>query len=306
MPTEERFTDVEPLSYYYKHGYKLMNPFCRILSESPQYRYILEWRNLQYEGEKDSRQVVADSVTIKALMTLKRSLDSKSWDLLNLDESSVNSVLTGDAGAEHRLMVSTYREMGVTTDMPSEGDVLKYARKTSRDRLGALWHLLVETRRALAAASPPACSWLIRGDTDGMIGYLATQGATFPPATPLAASCQFDRTWQTNQFFSTSDGDELASLAGRALIWLIRINPGATQGRVGGLYTSEAEILFPYDVTLRLNGGVLVSSVEQIDNVNLASFDKPEELRKKLRQVYKANQSSLTNGKARFLVATEE
>lgn len=306
MPQEEKFTDIPPLVYYYMHGYKVMNPFCRILSENPQYRFILEWRNLQFAGEKDSRQVLADSITIKTLMTLQKSLDSKSWDLLGLEDLLTTSVITGDGGAEQRSLVEAYREYGVTIDLPNAAAVLAASRKKSRDKLGSLWRLLIDTREALLAASPPTCSWLIRGDTAGMIGYLATQGAVYPADSLVASACRFGAIWRTNQFFSTSDGDELASLAGKALVWLIRINPGATQGRVGGIYTSEAEVLFPYDVSLMLNGGVTVSSIEQIDGVNLASFDRPEGLRVKMRQVYEANRNSWTNGKARFLVATEQ
>lgn len=305
MTDEQIFTDLKPLEYYYLHGYKLMNPFCRILSENPQYRFILEWRNLKYVGENNSRQVLADSITIKALMTLKKSLDSKTWDLLGLDELTVKSVLTGDAEDEYQSMVDGYRSMGVTTGLSDRTSILAHSRKTARDKLGALWRLLIDTRSALAAAQTPICTWLIRGDTSGMIRYLATQGVVFPEASAAASACRFDVIWPTNQFFSTSVGDELASLAGKALVWLIRINPGATQGRSGGLYTSEAEVLFPYDVRLMLNGVVSVSSAEQIEQLGLDGFDEKDKLRQKLMAVYVKNKRSWPNGKAMFLIATE-
>ncbi len=303
MPEETKFTDIAPLDYYYKHGYKLMNPFCRILSENPQYRFILEWRNIEHVGEKNSRQVLADSITIKTLMGL-RSLDSKSWDLLGLDESQTNTIITGDASAEHESFVRTYEGMGVTTGLPSKSEMLAGTRKTARDKLGSLWRLLVDTKIALANASPPTCSWLIRGDTEGMVSYLATQGAVFPVAVAHHAF-KLGVTWRTNQFFSTSVGDVLASLAGKALVWLIRINPGTTQGRSGGIYTSEAEVLFPYDVTLTLVGGIAVSSVEEIKSLNLQAFVHVVGLREKLLQVYQANGKAWPNGLARFVIAVE-
>jgi len=305
MPSEAKFTDNKPLDYYYKHGYKLMNPFCRILSENPHYRFILEWRNLKYEGEKDSRHRIADSITIMILMALQKSLDSKSWDLLDLDDLMTKTVITGDAGTEHRSLVDGYRKEGVTDGLPTAAEVLAASRKMSRDKLGSLWRLVIETREALLSASPATCSWLIRGDTAGMLGYLSTQGVSFPADSSLGGAIRFDTRWRTNQFFSTSEGDELASLAGKALVWLICIEPSTTQGRAGGIYKSEAEVLFPYDVTLHLEGGIWVSSIAQIDSLKLSAFANSDDLRTKMRQVYEANKHAWANGKVKFLVAKE-
>lgn len=304
MTKEARFTDIPPLEYYYLHGYKLMNPFCRILSENPQYRFILEWRNLQFEGEKDSRLRLADSITIKTLMSLKGSLDSKALKILGLDEWELNCVITGDASGEHKALV---KESGMKAeDLPSASQILGGARETARNRLGSLWQLLVQTRIALASAAPPSDTCLIRGDTSGMINYLSTQGVSFPPPTAAAFANVSSVVWRTNQFFSTSIGNELASLAGKALVWIIRINPGSTEGRSGGVYTSEAEILFPYDVSFKLDGVIGASSREQIAGLNLSGFSKAEELRAKMIAVYDANKNSWTDNKVRFLVATEQ
>ena len=301
----DKFTDVAPLDYYYLHGYKIMNPFCRILSATPQYRYILEWKDVKYAGEKDSRLVLANSIAVKIMMAMKSALanDSKAMDLLDLNEMTVNSVITGNGDGEQNALVSAYAKEGMQLDLAGDS-VLKTGTELVCNRFAALWNLLMETRRALLAAAPATGSWVIRGDTAGIINYLGTEGALVPMGNPAPSVVKFGTVWRTNQFFSTIVGDELASLAGKALVWLIRIQPGSTQGRTGGIYSSEAEVLFPYDVALRLDGAVCVSSVDQISKLDLHAFGQEAALCSKLKAVYRAN--TFPDGKAWFLVATEQ
>lgn len=301
----DKFTDIAPLDYYYMHGYKIINPFCRILSGTPQYRYILEYKDLKSNGEKDLRVVLANSVTVKIMMAMKSALanDSKAMDLLDLDELTVNSVITGNGDKERNALVSAYAKEGVKLDVTGDS-MLKTGNSLICNRFASLWNLLIETRKALLVASPATHSWVIRGDTAGIINYLGTEGALVPTSNPAPSVIWFGTVWRTNQFFSTSVGDQLASLAGKALVWLIRITPGSTQGRTGGIYSSEAEVLFPYDVSIRLDGAVCVTSVEQIAHLNLAALGQADALRVKLREVYEAN--TFPDGKAWFLVATEQ
>jgi hypothetical protein len=291
------FTHAKPLDYYYMHGYQIMNPFYRILSAHPQYMYLID---AAIAGGNDA---AVKSVITKVLMDLKKATEFRGWDFMNLDETMMQAIFAGDASAEHGELV---KQFGADAVIGSERVIMKGYRQQAADRLSDLVDLLEDARKELELQKRPRCSWVIRGDSSGMTKYLKTQGIEFPEVIASSAQCYFfNKDWQTNQFFSASDGDELASLAGRAIVWLIRIDPERTSGRAGGNYLVEKEVLFPYNIQLHLKGGIDVASENDIGNLNLEKFGHPEELRAKLLKVYRANRSAWTANKARFLIAGE-
>ena len=293
-----KFTDIAPLTYYYMHGYKIMNPFCRIITQLPTHRLLLEDTTFENREDDPGNKVLLHSTCVDILQKLKRQTDSKGWALLQIDEETEKAMITGDVSTLRGNLIDAYGADNVPTP--------KVLRDGMRggviERLRALWTLCQQTASALAAETPATCDWVIRGDGAGAKGYFATQGANFVPHAP--SWTRFGRDWGTNQFFSTSVGDELASVAGRAVIWVIRLKTTGSKGRLGGAYTSEAEVLFPYDVKIRFEGGVVVSAADQLDTINLASFEGPEVLRAKLKAVYLKNGFS-TGSKTHFLVAKE-
>jgi len=292
------FTDIQPLDYYYAHGYKVMNPFYRIMAAHPQYKYLVD------RAIGNGNDAAVNSVITKVLMDLKNAADPKGWDLMQLDETTMAAILGGDAIIEHRELVK-HLEPGVAA--PSEREIMQGYRQQVSNRLSQLVDLLEDTREALRSKPRPECSWVIRGDSRGMTQYLKTQGIEFPADVAPSGHCyRFGKDWQTNQFFSTSTGDTLASLAQRALVWIIQIDPKRTSGREGGAYLSEKEVLFPYEVRLHLECGIDVASEDDIGKLDLNAFgQKEKELRAKLLTVYRANKSSWPANRARFLVARE-
>ena len=296
MLNEKKFTDIPPLDYYYLHGYKLLNPFCRIIAANPQNVHLLE------SSVRNKDRDAGDQVVVRMLMDLKNTADAKGWELLGLDEFTINAIRNGNVTQE---MEEIANLMPADAELPSAKKLLKRHNKLANKKLAALTELLKDTKQALAAKPLPAASWVIRGDSDGMLNYLKTKGVVFPESA-VSASCQtIGKNWETNQFFSTSGGDVLASLAGRALVWIIKIVPGQTKGRIGGLYASESEVLFPYDVKFRLEGRVTIDSEEDISKLQLSAFQDPEGLRAKLYKVYSTNRSSWKTRPARFLIALE-
>ncbi|WP_123070968.1 hypothetical protein [Massilia aurea] len=307
MPNTDSFHATPPLDYYYKDGYQVMNPFCRIISEAPQYRYALEYRDGPYTGDKSNPwTVLADSVTARILIALKGNLRDGQWRMLGISDEQHRTVISGDAEAEYAEYAANMRKEGISLSGFSETDLRDGNKKYARERLAALLKFLDEAKNALASRKHPEVSWVIRGDGPGMIDYMKTRGVDIPDVGTPARVCRSNVKWNTNQFFSTSDRNELASLAGKDLVWLIRIKPETTKGRSGGMYTGENEVLFPYDVSFTIDGCVSVSSIEQISGVDLTGFSDPGGLRKKLCQVYAANRRRWTHGVVRFLLATEE
>lgn len=307
MPNTDSFHATPPLDYYYKDGYQVMNPFCRIISEAPQYRYALEYRNGHYTGDKiNPWTVFADSVTARILIALKENLRDGQWRMLGISDEQLRTVRNGDAEAEFAEYAANMRAADMSLSGFSETDLRNGNRKHARERLAALLKFLADAKNELASRKRPEVSWVIRGDGPGMIDYMKARGVGIPDAGYPAHVCRSNVKWNTNQFLSTSDRNELASLAGKDLVWLIRIKPETTQGRSGGMYTGENEVLFPYDVSLTIDGCVSVSSIEQISGVDLKGFSEAASLRKKLCQVYEANRRRWTHGIVRFLVATEE
>lgn len=296
------FTDIEALAYYYKHGYKIMNPFCREMTANSHYKVTLDEYIRNIDSPTNPKQAEADELTARVLQSLKGKIDSKSWSLLGIDDRLEKTVVSGSAKEEHEELVSAYRSMGQTEGLPTEEQILAGSKKQASDRIAALWQLVKDTKTALAGKDMPKCDWVIRGDTGGMVEFLRTQGVTIPESSSAASANLSTSSWSTNQFFSTSEGDELASLAGKALVWLIRVQ-GKSEGRVGGIYESEVEILFPYDVSLSISGVVSVGAEDQIAGLELTGFDKSEELRAKILAVYKAN--TFPSNQIRFLICSE-
>ncbi len=295
------FTDINPLEYYYMHGYKIMNPLCRLLSANPQYRTVYGSKDITDLSKDPGGLMLLNSITIDALQYLKKCTDSKSWDLLSIDEMQMRTMLTGQATHERQ----AYIDAGVPeANLPSESALRKGTRKAVADRIRDLWELCIAARTELAAAEPATDPWIIRGDGNRSASALAAAGAAFPDGGLIPDTTRFGKTWHTNQFWSTSEGDDLASVAGKAVVWLVRIKAGATQGRAGGLYLSEKEVLFPYDMPIFMEGGVSISAADQIAGLKLDIFTRPEELRSKISSVFAAN--SWPSGKAKFLVGHEE
>ncbi|WP_414448101.1 hypothetical protein AB4851_01305 [Burkholderia sp. 22PA0099] len=289
------FVATPPLDYYYLHGYKIMNQFYRIMAAQPQYKYMVD------QALTNGNNVAFNSVITKVLMDLKK--DPKGWELMKIDEQMMTAIMQDDASADHRELISA---LGPGPNVPSERQIMQDYRQQAATRLSDLVDLLEDTKGALQARPRPTGSWVIRGDSVGMVQYLKTQGIAFPDVPPPAGQCyRFDKDWRTNQFFSTSSGDGLASIAGVSLVWIMRIDPARTQGRIGGAYTSEEEVLFPYEVPFQLECGIDVASEGDIGKLNLASFSQPDNLRTKLLGVYRANASRWSGNKARFLVARE-
>ena len=173
-----------------------------------------------------------------------------------------------------------------------------------RERLSSLLAFLAETKAKIAAAPLDVnVDRLIRGDSSKMKQYLETLGLSFPDiGTP---HCQiYRKRWRTNQFFSTSVGHSLAGPASRALVWLIRIDKKTTKGRSGGHYTSESEILFPYDVEFELEGVIHVGAETNIAGLKLNLLTDPERVRSELTEVYQANRFTQQTAPW-FLVAKE-
>ncbi|UWI55353.1 hypothetical protein [Xanthomonas oryzae] len=140
-----------------------------------------------------------------------------------------------------------------------------------------------------------------------MIKYLRSKGVVIPENTGNAAVVKALRSeWSTNQFFSTSTGDELASLAGRALVWVIHIDPARTRSRDGGSYVSESEVLFPYETPFHLYGYAEVSSLEQIAQVDLNGLPRSTLLRDRMHQIYAKGGSTWPGNRCRFLFAEEQ
>jgi hypothetical protein len=290
------FTDIAPLDYYYAHGYQVMNPFYRIMAANPQYKYLVG------RAIDNGNDTAANSVITKVLIDLKNTASPKGWDMMQLDETTMAAILGGDAMIEHRELVA----LAGGGPVPSERNIMQGYRQQVSNRLSELVDLLEDTREALRSKPRPGCAWVIRGDSTGMIRYLKTQGIEFPDVVAPSGHCyRFGKDWLTNQFFSTSDSDTLASLAQRALVWIIQIDPARTNGREGGAYLSEKEVLFPYEVRLHVEAGIDVASEADIGNLNLNTFGQPAQLRAKLLAVYRANRSSWPANKARFLVARE-
>lgn len=292
------FTAMPPLDYYYLHGYKIMNQFYRIMAAQPQYRYMVE------HALTNGNHVASNSVITKVLMDLKR--DPKGWDLMDIDERMMAAIMQGDASAEHRELATAMAQFNPGAAVPTERQMMQDYRQQAAARLSDLVDLLEDTKTALLAKQRPTGSWVIRGDSVGMTQYLKTQGIAFPEAVPPAGQCyRFDKGWRTNQFFSTSSGDALASIAATSLVWIMRIDPARTQGRIGGAYASEEEVLFPYEVPFHLECGIDVASENHVGGLNLGPISQPDALRAKLLAVYRANAARWNGGKARFLVARE-
>lgn len=288
------FVDTPPLDYYYLHCYKIMNQFYRIMAAQPQYKYMVN------QAMVNGNDAAFNSVIAKVLMELQK--DPKGWTSMDIDEPMMRAITKGEATAEHREMAAIYGAAGVS----SERDMMRQYWQRAATRLSDLADLLEDTKGALLARPRPTGSWVIRGDAKGMTDYLKTQGIAFPDVAPPGGQCyRFDQGWRTNQFFSTSSGDGLASIAGSSLVWIMRIDPARTQGRIGGAYTSEEEVLFPYEVPFQIECGIDVASANDIAGLNLAAIGRPDDLRAKLLGVYRTNASRWDGSKARFLVARE-
>ncbi|MGI4859981.1 MAG: hypothetical protein ACRYHA_24260 [Janthinobacterium lividum] len=180
-------------------------------------------------------------------------------------------------------------------------------------KISDAWRDVCNVKIALAQQPQPdlplagrtRLSYLIRGDCQAMIAYLARNAPRFVQPTGARGATIMNAEWTTNQPLSTSVGDALAPLAGRSLVWLIRVDPPATKGRTGGLYSGEAEILFPHDVRFALRGTIVVGSESDIEHVDLTSFTFSEDLRHKMRCVYTRRENFLLRKKVCFLAANE-
>lgn len=302
-------TPKDSLNHYYLHGYQLINPICRIVRSTPTIRVDMD------RGGKNLPDVVVNFLVRQILEQHNLSMNDNAVKLLG-DSDDVRAAVTGDASLQARAFKAALDQFNPQESAKHTVQSLKKPElnRVCREIFGKMEEAWTDAKNIkLALRAVPRIkltevgrsrqAYLIRGDTNSMINFLANNVPRFRRAVAGRCAIAMHTEWTTNQPFSTSSGNGLASVAGHALIWLIRVDPDRTSGRAGGLYIGEAEILFPHGVVFSIEGMVAVSSITDIDDVNLVQFSYNQQLREKIRSVYTAN--NLNGKKVCFLVASE-
>lgn len=299
-------TQAESLDLYYKHRYQLMNPLCRIITGSPALRDLFE----HPPATPDDATVMN---TVRAVLVDNDLYGNEKARALLGDYADIRAAFTGDASEQLDALVRFLRNEAADQDFTAPDDLhdrllLDICRRLY-DTLLESWTDLENLRKALAERPQPLRlphpPYLVRGDSQGMLDYLARTVAGLHGDVTESVAPPIDVRWRTNQPFSTSSGTQLAPLAGRALIWLIRIDPQTTHGRAGGLYSAEDEVLLPYDATLAIKGLVVVRSSADIARVDLSRLAHEDEIRARMSAIYNADGNNLRGRKAAFLIAEE-
>lgn len=301
-------TESESLSLYYAHGYNLMNPVCRIICGNPTLRSYFELK-----------QAKADDAAIRVRQILVDGGlygNTKATDLLGVDRDDVNAAFTGDASIQTNAFIAQFKKDAPTQPLPAwqvvHDHLLAGIYTELYGRLLDTWKDLENVKSALHKLPQPDLgsggkpTYIIRGDSQGMIDYLDREVPDFKAAVANNTALPMATAWTTNQPFSTSSGDDLAALAGRSMIWLIRVDPQTTEGRKGGAYLSEDEVLLPQDVRLALKGMIVVGSSADISHVDLSGIPHPDEVRARMETIYNTEGNSLKDKQVHFLLSEEE
>lgn len=298
-------TQAESLDLYYKHRYQLLNPLCRIITGSPALRDFFE----HPPAHPDATTVVK---TVREVLVDNNLYGNEKARALLGDYADIKAAFTGDANEQLEAFVSTLRNEARHQNFSAPDDLhdrlLLDIYRQLYDNLLESWADLENLRKALAGHPQPVFShplYLVRGDSRSMLDYLDRTVAGVRGDADDAMAQTIDARWTTNQPFSTSSGAQLAPLAGRSLIWLIRVDPQTTHGRTGGLYTGEDEVLLPYDVTLALKGLIVVTSSDDVASADLSRLANGDDLRRKISAVYNAAGNNLRGRKVCFLIAEE-
>lgn len=299
-------SQAESLDLYYKHRYQLMNPLCRIITGNPALRDLFE-----HPPATPDDATVMD--TVREVLVDNGLYRNKKARALLGDYADVRAAFTGDASEQLDALVRSLRNEAGQQDFTAPDDLhdrlLLDIYRDLYDTLLESWTDLENLKKALAERPQPMFphhpQYLVRGDSQGMLDYLGRTVAGLPGDATEAMAHPIDARWTTNQPFSTSSGTQLATLAGRSLIWLIRIDPQTTHGRTGGLYGAEDEVLLPYDVTLAIQGLIVVGSSADVARVDLSPLAHDDEIRARMSAVYNADGNKLRGRKTCFVIAEE-
>lgn len=304
-------TAAESLDLYYKHRYLLMNPLCRIITGNAGLRSFFERR------EKEPGDDIASEKVRQVLIDNNLFGNEKARALLG-EYADVKAAFTRNANEQMDAFVKTIQQDPQHANFaPSEALHNALLAGIDNDLYATLleyWIDIENVKTALGNRPQPVLSkdgsnqpaYLMRGDSQSMIEYLNRVVPDFRNDVAARTAVAMNTHWETNQPFSTSSGDTLASLAGRSMIWLIRIDPQTTKGRAGGLYVGEDEVLLPHDVKLAFKGMIGISSSDDVANVDISQFADSAGLRDKMGAIYSAEGNNLGGKKVCFLVSEEE
>lgn len=299
------FADIaDPLEWYYGSGYKLINPACRILTQNVGYRSTLQ---ASRADDYLFQYTVAKLTNDLHGQVTRGGEKTKTWDWMEIDEESRTILLTKSArDIAESLQTDDSLAPGMTVQQ-ADRQIVKTTHHVAFDRLKSLWDICRRVNAALVSAGgrpPGTCKWVIRGEGTRSITRMEGAGAVFSDTKGTLA--RSGRDWTAPQFLSTTDGTELANVAQKALIWIIRIkSPDETSGRSGGAYQSEGEVLFPFGTSFRLDGGTKIDETTDLNAFDLSILppEEQEEAAAFLKTVYEKNK---TSGKVtHFLFATE-
>lgn len=285
------FVTLQPLDYYYTQGYNLVNPLCRAILAAPQYIHCLQSAGLPEPVSRSICTKIMSALPGKAKGML--GVESQLLDIVGMEVGNRQQYIK-------RLLEGINRSENSIAHAPTQDEITaeeSYSYSQVKERLCSAWNFVEQIDSAITT-KPYEDNlrdiWLTRGDGQPTIAALRAQ---FPQFDKIMATGQTssilrmrDTIYETKMFFSTSKEYAVPKPADSYVIWMIRTHPGQSRGRGGGVYTSEAEVLFPLGSMFQLEAVFIINNEKNIKDFDLRNFKVVEDrLRDHIEVVHERN-----------------